>query len=155
MVSPELLRRYPFFGPLDDARLKAVAMIAEEETVPAGTILLRENEPAGQLFLLIDGAVDLFGSVADAYRPGEYKEFALGEVNPGEPFGISALIEPHKLTTSARAAKRSRLLRIDAVALRALFEQDLQLAYLLTRQVAKAAMERLNATRIQLAAAWA
>ncbi len=32
MISPELLRRYPFFGFLGDAQLKAIAMIAEEST---------------------------------------------------------------------------------------------------------------------------
>jgi len=30
MISPELLRRFPFFNFMNDAQLKAVAMIAEE-----------------------------------------------------------------------------------------------------------------------------
>jgi hypothetical protein len=30
MVSPELLRRFPFFGFMNEKQLKAVAMIADE-----------------------------------------------------------------------------------------------------------------------------
>jgi hypothetical protein len=39
MISLELLRRYPFFAGLDEAELKAIAMIADEVRVPAKTIL--------------------------------------------------------------------------------------------------------------------
>jgi hypothetical protein len=47
----------------------------------------------------------------------------------------------------------SRLLRIDAEALRALADEDVSLCLALQKMAAKATMERLHATRIQLAAA--
>ena len=46
-------------------------------------------------------------------------------------------------------------MKIDAPALRKLFENDHDLAYHMMVQVNKALMERLAATRVQLAAAWA
>ena len=36
MISPELLRRYPYFADVSEESLKRVAMISEEQTVAAG-----------------------------------------------------------------------------------------------------------------------
>ena len=33
MISPELLRRFPFFAPFSEAQLIEIAMIAEEENL--------------------------------------------------------------------------------------------------------------------------
>lgn len=150
MISPELLRRYPFFCCLDDAQQKAVAMIAEEISVPAGTVLFEEGQLANALYLLLEGSVDLYFTVPGEGQGKPGKEFWVGEINPGEPLGISALIEPYRLTAMARARTSSRLLKVDAAALRALCEVDNRMAYALLRQVAKAAMERLHATRVQM-----
>ena len=65
------------------------------------------------------------------------------------------MIEPYVYTASAVAVNDSRLLKIDAVALNELSDSDADLAIGLQRMVAKAAMERLYATRILLAAATA
>ncbi len=45
MISPELLRRYPFFGSLTDDQLKAIAMIAKEKTYTKDTILIKREFP--------------------------------------------------------------------------------------------------------------
>lgn len=162
MVSPELLRRYPFFRCLDDTQQKAIAMITEEASYEAGTTLFQEGQPADTLYLLMEGSIDLYFTVGSEPR-GVYtyptpvnepvKEFFVGEINPGEPFGISALIEPYQLTASARAHSPSRVLKIEAAGLRALCEVDCRMGYGLMRQVAKAALERLHYTRVQLVGA--
>jgi CRP/FNR family cyclic AMP-dependent transcriptional regulator len=155
MISPELLRRYPFFGFLNDLQLKSIAMIAEQEPVAQGTVVVREGEQATALYFLMNGGLDLFYTVSEEFKPASAKEYFIEEINPGEIFGISALIEPHVLSASARSSADSHLIRIDSEGLLALFDQDQALAYAFMRQVAKTAMERLYATRIQLAAAWA
>lgn len=154
MISPELLRRYPFFGLLSDDQLREVAMIAVEETIDRGTVVFWEGEPAETLYFLMDGCIDLYYTVGDQkHRPVE-KGIPVGEINPGEPFGISALIEPHVLTSTAYVPVVSQVVKIDSVALRALLKKDRKLAYLFTQRAAMAAINRLTATRIQLAAAW-
>ena len=155
MVSPELLRRYPFFAHLDEAQLQAVAMLAQEIKVETGTTILEENNPADAFYLLLEGNIDLYYTVIESYRPELRKEFVVGEVNPGEPFGISALIEPFRFTSTARASIDSRVIGIDAQALRQLLEKNQSLAYQIYMKIAKAAMERLSATRVLLAAAYA
>jgi CRP/FNR family cyclic AMP-dependent transcriptional regulator len=155
MISPELLRRYPFFGTLSDEQLRQIAMIADEESHEAGTILLKENAHADDLYLLINGSVDLIFTVDEEYHPDRHKEFTVGEINPGEIFGISALIEPHQYTSTARTAGVVQVIHINGSALRQRCADDPRLACHLYSQVAKLALERLNATRVQLAAAWA
>lgn len=153
MVSPELLRRYPFFGNLGDEHLRAIAMLAEESTCQEGETLFETERPADALYFLIDGCVDLHYIVVDEINTELRKDFFVSEINPGEPFGISALIEPYVYTGTVRATCASRIIRIEAAGLRALCAVDLKICAGLMRQVAKAAMQRLYDTRVQLAAA--
>jgi CRP-like cAMP-binding protein len=155
MISPELLRRYPFFGTLTDVQLRQIAMISDEETHDGGKILLKEKAPADDLYLLIKGSVDLLFTVEEEYHPDRRKEFMVGEINPGEIFGISALIEPHQYTSSVRTAGPVEVIHINGRALREQCVADPSLACHLFAQVAMLAVERLNATRVQLAAALA
>lgn len=148
MISPEILRRYPFFCCLSEEQQKAIAMVTEEMRVDAGKELFLEGHPVEALYLLVEGSVDLF------YATGDSKDQLLvGEVNPGEPFAISAMIEPYTFTATARVAAPSRVLRIDGKALRALCEVDCKMGYALVKQVAAMAIERLHFARVQLAAA--
>ncbi|MBM3128553.1 MAG: Crp/Fnr family transcriptional regulator [Chloroflexi bacterium] len=149
MISPEILRRYPFFCCLSEEQQKAIAMVTEEMRVDAGKELFLEGQPVEALYLLVEGSVDLYYVAS-----GDPKDqFLVGEIGSGEPFAISAMIEPYTFTATARVAAPSRVLRIDAKALRALCEVDCKLGYALVKQVAAMAIERLHFARVQLAAA--
>lgn len=147
MISPELLRRYPFFGSLNIDQLKQIAMISDEITIDSGVPILQEGKPAQDIYLLIEGGIDVYFSI------DQEKEFFVSEINPGEPFGISAMVEPYIVTTSVRTSKPSRAIQISASELRNACNQDKDLATFIYQQIAKAAIERLNSTRIQLVAA--
>jgi CRP-like cAMP-binding protein len=154
MISPELLRRYPFFGFLDDTELKAVAMIGQDMYLEKDELLFETDTPATALYLVVDGCVDFLYVVTDRAEPKLHKEFYLGEHGPGEIIGISALIEPYVYSTTARVTSPGcDVVRIEGAGLRALCEVDNKLAYGLMRQTAKLAMERLHDTRTLLAAA--
>jgi CRP-like cAMP-binding protein len=155
MISPELLRRYTFFGQMSEQDLYNIAMIAEEVTAEAGTTLFEERQPAEALYLLLDGSIDLYQKSEEEYHPKAKKEFLVGEINPGEIFSISSMLEPYVLNASARTSKPSRFVKIDAVLLRKLSEGNHQMGCAIMHQIAKALMERLAYTRVQLAAAWA
>jgi CRP-like cAMP-binding protein len=153
MVSPELLRRYPFFAPMGHEQLREVAMITDEISAGPDEVLFTGGGPVEALYLLLAGNVDLHYVVEAAGNPPKRKDFPVGSINPGEPLAISAVIEPYELTSTAVATVPSRLLKIDAQALRALADQDTTLCLALQKMAAKATMERLHATRVQLAAA--
>jgi CRP-like cAMP-binding protein len=150
MVSPELLRRYPFFALLNDEQLKAVAMISEEKTCPKETLLLKENTPANKLFLLLEGDVDLIFSGGGE---GAISNALVGSIAPGEMLGVSSLIEPYTYISSARATAPVKIVEIDGPAVRALMQVDKLLGYALMRNVAAAVLERLKYTQVELAAA--
>ena len=153
MVSTELLRKHKFFGLLNDAQLKAVAMISNEVAFDKGVDILVAEQPADGVFLLVDGAIELYSVSLDPRRPELKKEFLVGEINPGDPFGISALTEPYSSIATVRSSAPCRTIKMDAAALRALCEVDHDLGYALMCQVAKSAVERLAYTQVQLAAA--
>lgn len=153
MISTELLRRFPFFNFMDDAQLKAVAMIAEEKDYKKDEVIVDAGKPAAHFFFLIDGSVSHNAVVTTEHDPYYKKEYFVSSFNPGEIFGISALIEPYMFTATLRAEKATRVIQVDAPALRALCEVDTRLALGLNRSVAKAAMDRLQQTRVQLVAA--
>ena len=59
MISPELLRRYPFFIRLTDRCLTALAMLADETFYQAGVAIFEAGQPANIFYFLIEGGVDL------------------------------------------------------------------------------------------------
>jgi CRP/FNR family transcriptional regulator, cyclic AMP receptor protein len=155
MISPELLRWYPFFGSLTDDQQKEVAMISEEIVCERGELLFSKGEKANAMYVLIEGNVDLYGFVSSDQDPTFCKEFLAGEMEPGSIIGISALIEPYILTLSARVTCSSRMIKIDAKELRNLCDKDPRFGSTLMKQVAKLAMNRLDSTRGLLAAMFA
>jgi CRP-like cAMP-binding protein len=150
MVSPELLRRYPFFALLNDEQLAAIAMIAQEKCYPKGALLVKENTSAVILALLIEGDVDLIYSGGGE---GAICNALVGSIAPGEPYGVSSLIEPYRYTATAKATMPVKVIELDGVALRNLVEKDGKLGYILMRNVSIAVLERLRYTQVELAAA--
>ncbi|MBI5666503.1 MAG: cyclic nucleotide-binding domain-containing protein [Chloroflexi bacterium] len=153
MISPELLRRYPFFGRLSNTHLKAIAMLTEETSYEAGDTIFEIGQPANRFHFLMRGGVDLHYIVTDMDNFSLRKDFFVGQINLGEPFGISALIEPYCYTATALANSLCHVLEIEAAGLRTLCDADAELAAVLMRHLAQVAMSRLHETRIQLMAA--
>jgi len=151
MISTELLRRYPCFGNLDAEQLKRISLISEIGMVEKGGIIFTEGDPAKSLYILIEGAVDLYFHLKDEYDPQKSKEFSVGEINPGEIFAVSALIEPHVLEATAKAAQDCKLIKIDSEKLRGLCDQDQGMTCACLKKIIQALLERLNYARIQLA----
>lgn len=151
MISPELLRRYPFFGPFDDKEQKEIAMMADERDAAEGTVLFEIDAPADGFYLLVSGGVDLYDISIDEHDPSLRKEFFVGEVDQGELLSISALVEPHKTTAQARVNSNTHLVYIDAAKLRAYARENPSFGFKLMHQVARLALDRLAETRVMLA----
>lgn len=152
MVPFELLERFSFFSFLDDKELKAVAMISQEIQLQPGEVLFETHRPADAFYFLIQGSLPYYIVATSEHVPEYQKEYFVGYINPEEIFGISALIEPYIYTTTMRAEQPCRVIKIDASALRALCAVDSRLCLGLQKAVARAAMERLDMTRVLLAA---
>ena len=154
MISPEILRKYPFFAFLSPKHLNQLAMIADELPINQGDCLFDTGDMADALYILLSGSIELATESYDVYyKPELRRSYLVGEVNPGEPFGLSAVIPPYRMSASALATSDSQVLRIEAVDLRDYMAENSDFAAGLYQKMNEALMERLNYTRIQLAAA--
>jgi CRP-like cAMP-binding protein len=152
MVTPELFHRYPIFRFLKPDKLAAIAAISKEEFYEKRAIIYREREHADFFYILVKGSIDLLFTI-EADNP-ELKELPFDRVSAREMFGLAALLEPYIHTSTARASRRSWVIKVDAAGLMTLYREDTQMAYRIMRQVAKTTSKRLNATRLQLATAY-
>ncbi|MGZ9234351.1 MAG: Crp/Fnr family transcriptional regulator [Anaerolineales bacterium] len=152
MIAFERLRHLPFFAFMEEKQLKAVAAIALEVKFNAGDEICEAHTPSDALYFLTQGSLLYYMVVISDYQPDYRKEYFIGVVNPGEIFGIPALIEPHLHTATLRADRPSCVIKIDGSALRTLCEEDVHLSSGLMKAVAKTAMNRLEMTRVQLVA---
>lgn len=147
MISPELLRRYPFFGGLSEEQLKRIAMISEVEDYEVDEYILEEGNEADALFVVVEGEVAILINIDEE---GEMEE-ELSSVPAGAILAWSALVAPHTLTASAVAAKPTKVIAIDGEGMRNLFEEDCRLGYVTLSRLVSVMRERLASTRTQLA----
>ena len=153
MVSVKNLRRYSFFDVMGDNELETVAKIAVENQYQEGDVIVEAGQPADTFYFLAEGNLAYYYVVTIGNDPYYKKEHYISNINAGDIFGISALIEPYRYTATLRVDAPSRVISIGAEDLHTLCEADPKLAYGLMQAVAKAAIERLEVTRIQLIAA--
>ena len=153
MVPVQHLRRYDFFDFMGEKELRAVAAIAEEKEYLQDELIVEAGHPADTFYFLADGNIAYYYVVTIGNDPYYKKEYHISDINAGEIFGISALIQPYQYTATLRADTPSRVIEITASDLRSLCDSDPKMAYGLMQAVATAAIERLEATRIQLIAA--
>jgi len=153
MVTSKHLRQYDLFDFMGEKELEAVVAIAKEKEYQKGDVIIESGQPAETFYFLAEGNVAYYYVVTTENDPYYKKEYHISDIDAGEIFGISALIEPYKYTATLRVDKPSRVIEISASDLRSLCDTDPKLAYGLMQAVAKAAIERLEATRIQLIAA--
>ncbi len=159
MISPELIRRYPFFSGLNFDQITALATVADEATVEAGHYFFREGDKLGKLFLIMDGEVVIAIKVPDRNHVQEVAEQIMGNfitedvtvssVGPGQLFSWSALIPPHVSTASAKAVTRTRVLAFDSEDLFKIFQEDCNFGYVMLQKVAGVIRQRLRDMQIQ------
>ncbi len=150
MISPELLRRYPFFGFLNDSQLKAVAMLSEEVVMEKGEDLEGLVGSHGDsMYFLAQGSAEIYYVI---HMGEQKKDFYITDINPGEIFGFAALFDGTNLVMRVRASSRCRAIKVSASGLQALCQLDDHMGYGLMKAIAQASLGRINDLFVQLAA---
>jgi len=112
--------------------------------VPAGHVLTREGEPTERLSLVLEGRVGL------RLRVPERGQVTILTVEPGDVVGWSAVVPPHRATSTAVTLVDAELVAFDGPALRERLASDQQLAAELYPVILAAVARRLEGTRLQL-----
>jgi CRP-like cAMP-binding protein len=118
MLTPNHLRQYALFDFMGEKELTAVAAIATEKEYIKDEVIVESGKPAENFYFLADGNVAYYYVVTTENDPYYKKEYYISDINAGEIFGISALIEPYQYTATLRADKPSRVIEIKASELR-------------------------------------
>jgi len=94
-----LVAGLPIFARLEPRSLEAVATLAKVVSVPAGTGLVREGEPAGSFYVIVSGTVHID-------RNGEF----VRSMSHGGFLGEVALVEGSERTATATCTTDCELL---------------------------------------------
>ncbi len=159
MISPELVRRYPFSAGLSEEQIIALAKTATEQDVPAGEVLFREGDTLCCVYVVVQGAVAINIAVPDRDAAQSVANQITGEMpttnitvstaGTGEVFSWSALVEPYLATASAVTLTPCKLIAFDCNELRKLFEKDCCFGCRMMQVAIQIARDRLRDTRIE------
>ena len=147
MISPQLLRSYPYFAAVSAESLNAIAAIATEMEFEPGETFFQEGEPVNALYIVQQGQVDIIHCVHGGIQ------HVVDTVVGGELCCWSAVVEPYRARATGIARDAGRAVAIDARELRKLCEQDHTLGYHLMVHVSRALSSRLVGATLQLATA--
>ena len=159
MISPEMLRRYPFFAGLDHAQLVMLAMMAEELRVSQGHVFFREGDALASFYLVLEGNVAIVlevpaehvGQTVAQQLTGTLQTTAvpISILGPGDPFGWTALSSRQGATAGAMATSDCAVVAFDRQKLLAAFEADCAFGYRMLQQILQVAQQRLHDMRVE------
>jgi CRP/FNR family cyclic AMP-dependent transcriptional regulator len=121
-----------------------LAALAEFRDLEPGDELLHEGEITETFGIVLSGRIALRMLVP------ERGMVTILTVEPGDVVGWSAIVPPHRATSSSIAIEPVRLLELPGGALRALLRSDHALAASVYPRVLQTVARRLAATRLQL-----
>jgi CRP-like cAMP-binding protein len=148
MISPERLRFYPLFAGQSYYMLKEIARISNEVIKEEGDWLFQEGDEASKFYIVVEGGISL---TMYLHLNGKGQHIATtSPIEQSELIGWSSLVKPHGYVFGAKAAKKSRLLEIDAEPLRELLDDNPVFGYYLMKNITEVIGERLEFKCIQL-----
>ena len=149
MIPIQLLRKVSIFEGLDNSQLEKIAGLCAEEIHVAGALIFKEGDPAEKLYILREGKFALEMGIR-LWPEQKIRQMTIDTLNPGELFGLSALMESDVFTMSARAVDRSKLIVLSGGDLMRLMNEDHDMGYRIASGLANLAAARLRDTRLKL-----
>lgn len=107
------LRSTPLFAGLSMGELRLVAENMEEHTYPIGTLLVREGDPSGSVFFIVEGLVRVFRGEGDDIQEIAHR-------GPGEHFGEMGVLNDQPRSASLEVIEPVCLLSLDRANFQAL-----------------------------------
>jgi CRP-like cAMP-binding protein len=136
-VTADELRSIGLFGALNDSVLDLAATL-RVSTPSAGDIVFREGDEARDMYVVIEGEMEVLKA---SKRAIEARVAVLG---PGDWFGEMSILDVQPRSATVRALAPSRLLKITASDLDALYRQDVKSYALFVLNLARELSRRLR-----------
>jgi CRP-like cAMP-binding protein len=139
-----ILESIPWFQEMSEEHFKKVAGIASLIEVDAKQELFHEGDQEDYLYIVFQGRVAIEMFVPSRGRVRIYT------AEPMDVVGWSSVTPVvRRRTAGARAVLPSCLVRLDAMGLRQLCDEDNDLGYIIMRRMANVVASRLLTTRLQ------
>lgn len=162
------LSGFSFFSGISPTRLDEIESFSFVQTYEQGSVIFENNEPARNLYGLIRGDVDLSILFKEKIitKDIKYEEYIRTNVEIFEKpvvietvkdlsiFGWSAMVEPEKMTATAKCSSDSDIVVIPASELKQTLNSDPELGYLLSSRISNIVAQRLNSRTEKLVEAW-
>ncbi len=135
----DVLRRIPLFEHLTYREQNEVLAVAQTRTIPSGATVVRQGDPGGDLFVLLEGTVSV-----------EQGGLPIAVVRAGGHFGEMGLVDAGPRSASVRALEPLRAMVIPRAAVLLLMQREPSLAVKLLWAFVQALSQRLRATNTEL-----
>ena len=162
------LSRFPFFSDVSEERLAEIASFSLVQNYEKGTTVFQSNEPARNLYCLVQGDIRLSILFKEKIitRDIKYEEYihtnveilekpiVIEKITDLDIFGWSAMVEPERMTATAQCETDCDIILIPASELKRMFDNDPKLGYLLSARISSIIAKRLNSRTENLVDAW-
>jgi len=138
--SIDRLREVGLFGALSDEVLEHLASVLQRRLVAPGTTIFQEGDPGHDMFVVLDGEIE----VLKKSRRGRQQRVAI--LGPSDMLGEMSIIDVQPRSATVRALAPTRLLRIAAEDLDALYRHDVKSYAIVVLNVARDLSRRLRVT---------
>ena len=108
------LKQVPLFATLSLDQLEAVHQITREATYLRGEVIMREGDPGGELYLLLEGTRAVWKN------HGTPRATLLSTIAAVSYFGEMAILDDEPRSATVVAVERARLLSLDGRSLKEL-----------------------------------
>ncbi|MFI5217760.1 MAG: cyclic nucleotide-binding domain-containing protein, partial [Candidatus Limnocylindria bacterium] len=123
------LKQVPLFATLSLDQLEAVHQITREAAYLKGELIVREGDPGGELYLLLEGTVQAWKN------HGTPRASCLNTISAVSYFGEMAILDDEPRSASVVATGRARLLSLDGRSLKELIHQMPEISFEIFREL--------------------
>jgi len=168
MLDKNLLSKFIFFSGIAGDKLAAIARRGDLLDFKAGDTIFQIGDSSDNLYGVVSGEVELNLVYKDKVLQADItyeeqnqsrieileKPIQVAVVDPGKIFGWSALTSSRRRTITAKCLENSQVLSLPGDELKALFEKDTELGYILMSRLSDIISNRLQERTDKLIEAW-
>lgn len=141
-----ILKGLKLFGELSKEELKKLSTICEEKNFRKGEVIFSKNDPANELYILIQGECEVKIAVG-----GETEHYTIYRLKSGQIFGEIGFIEQSKKRTATiKCSKDSKTLILKRKDFDKLVIKNPRIGLVILKNLSKMLAERLRLTDEQL-----
>ena len=137
-ITPTMLREIGLFGALSDDVLAHLASSLVTKRVAPGEAVFREGDAAHEMYVVLEGEMEVMKKSRRA------RDMRVAILGPNDCFGEMSIIDMQHRSATVRALAPSRLLRMAAEDMDALYRYDLKSYTLIVLNIARDLSRRLR-----------